>query len=84
MALAAFDSSRRERSQWLVESSRFIGDCYEWRAPGVGDDFQKIEEEINRRTGFIYNVDIEDMCEEAKEVLGRMLSAEESVRSSQL
>lgn len=64
-AFSAFDASRRERSQWLVQSSRFIGDTYEWRAEGVGSDFQKIEQEINRRNGIIANVDIEQMCQDA-------------------
>ncbi|PWY70935.1 salicylate hydroxylase [Aspergillus heteromorphus CBS 117.55] len=72
--LAAFDENRRERSQWLVQSSRFIGDCYEWRADGVGSDFQKIEEQINRRNGVIANVDIGKMCDEARGSLEKRLN----------
>lgn len=72
-AFTAFDISRRERSQWLVNSSRFIGDTYEWRAEGVGDDFKKIESEINRRNGIIANVDLNSMCENASENLGKVL-----------
>ena len=71
--LATFDATRRERTQWLVQSSRFIGDAYEWRAPGVGDDLGRIEEEINRRNGIISNVDVEKMCAEAREELWRRL-----------
>ncbi|PWY82488.1 salicylate hydroxylase [Aspergillus eucalypticola CBS 122712] len=71
--LAAFDENRRERSQWLVQSSRFIGDCYEWRADGVGSDFKKIEEAINYRNGIIANVDVGKMCEEARGALGRRI-----------
>ncbi|KAL4788383.1 hypothetical protein BJX76DRAFT_345001 [Aspergillus varians] len=55
--LAVFDASRRERTQWLVQSSRFISDCYEWRADEVGRDFAKIEEEISWRNGIIMDVD---------------------------
>ncbi|KAI9926708.1 hypothetical protein ASPWEDRAFT_177282 [Aspergillus wentii DTO 134E9] len=73
-ALAVYDESRRERSQWLVQSSRRIGDCYEWRAEGVGRDFAKIEEEINTRNGMIANVDVDGMCEEARGELGRRLN----------
>lgn len=73
-ALAAFDASRRVRSQWLVQSSRFIGDCYEWRAEGVGDDFAKIESEINLRNGIVANIDIEEMCQQAREDQRRRLS----------
>lgn len=62
---ATFDSTRRERGEFLVRSSRFIGDCYQWRAEGVGSDFKKIEHEINTRNGIIANVDVDRMCEEA-------------------
>lgn len=67
---AAFDATRRDRSHWLVQSSRFIGDCYEWRAEGVGRDFSKIEHEINTRVGQIGNVDVEDFVRAAKEDFG--------------
>lgn len=76
-ALAAYDSCRRERSQWLVQSSRFMGDCFELRAPGVGNVLKKIEAETTQRIGIVSNVDIQKMCEEAKEVLGKTLLAEE-------
>lgn len=71
--LATFDTVRRERSQWLVQSSRFIGDAYEWRAPGVERDVEGIEREINRRNGIIANVDMEEMCGESVRVLGEKL-----------
>jgi salicylate hydroxylase len=70
---AAFDTSRKKRGQWLVQSSRRIGDCYEWRAEGVGNDFKKIEAEINERNGIIANVDLTEMCAQAREELGRKL-----------
>lgn len=66
---AAFDKTRRERSHWLVQSSRFIGDCYEWRAEGVGKDFKKIEKEINERVSKIGKVDVQNFVDEAKEDL---------------
>lgn len=70
-AFAAFDGVRRERCQWLVQSSRRIGDCYEWRAEGVGRDFKKIEREINERLDIIADIDIEGVCEQAKALLRR-------------
>ncbi|PWY83657.1 salicylate 1-monooxygenase sala [Aspergillus sclerotioniger CBS 115572] len=75
--LAAFDENRRERTQWLVQSSRFIGDCYEWRADGVGSDFKKIEEAINYRNGVIANVDVGQMCEDARKQMEKRLNAVE-------
>ncbi|KIW64865.1 hypothetical protein PV04_07170 [Phialophora macrospora] len=70
---ATFNDRRKERGQWLVQSSRFIGDCYEWRAEGVGRDFAKIESEINERNGKIANVDVEQWCKEAREDLASRL-----------
>ncbi|KAI9376617.1 hypothetical protein BJX61DRAFT_255675 [Aspergillus egyptiacus] len=72
-ALSVFDGSRRERTQWLVESSRFIGDCYEWRAEGVGNDFTKIEQAINYRNGIITDADVGEMCRDAGAILRRRL-----------
>ncbi|MBE3044681.1 FAD-dependent monooxygenase [Candidatus Bathyarchaeota archaeon] len=68
---ATFDGVRRERCRWLVESSRWIGDCYEWRAEGVGRDFGKIEREINRRMDIISGIDIDEVNKEARGVLRR-------------
>lgn len=65
-AFATFDTHRRERAQWLVQSSRWIGDCYEWRARGIGKDFTKIEAEINERNGIIANIDVRRMCDKAR------------------
>jgi salicylate hydroxylase len=73
-ALITFDSGRRERTQWLVQSSRFIGDCYEWRADGVGNDLKKIEEAINHRNSIITDADVEKMCRDAKEALAEALA----------
>ncbi|KAH6993635.1 hypothetical protein EDB82DRAFT_524718 [Fusarium venenatum] len=66
---AAFDASRRERTQWLVQSSRFVGDAYEWRAKGVGKDIPGIEREINERIAVISDVEIAKSCEMAREKL---------------
>lgn len=68
-AFAAFDASRRERTQWLVQSSRFVGDAYEWRAKGVGKDIAGIEREINKRIAIISEVEIAKSCEMARERL---------------
>lgn len=69
-----FDAHRRERGQWLVQSSKFTGDLYEWQAEGIGRDFKKIEAAINERNGIIGNVDVEAMCSAAVQDLERHLS----------
>ncbi|KAK3704137.1 hypothetical protein LTR37_013977 [Vermiconidia calcicola] len=71
---ATFDAERRERTQWLVQSSRRLGNCYEWRADGVGADFGKIEAEINERNGIIANIDMAKMCADAKQRLSTRLA----------
>lgn len=71
---ATYDAERRSRAQWLVESSRWIGDCYELRAEGIGNDFTKIEAEIKKRNGIIADINIEEMCARAKDELRKRLS----------
>lgn len=39
---AAFDANRRERTQWLVQSSSRVSNLYEWRTE-LGQDYPKIE-----------------------------------------
>lgn len=78
-AFAAFDASRRERTQWLVQSSRRTGDLFEWRAEGVGDDVRKIEEELRWRHERIWDEQISDMIREGKEELGRRLGAQAKI-----
>ncbi|EXJ77308.1 salicylate hydroxylase [Capronia epimyces CBS 606.96] len=68
-----FNAERKERGQWLVQSSRHIGDCYEWRAQGIGRDFAKIEADINTRNGIIANFDVGKMCNQAREELKKRL-----------
>lgn len=66
-AFAVFNTCRKERGQWLVQSSRHIGDCYEWQGLGVDDDFAKIESEINLRNRMIAEVDVAGMCQSARD-----------------
>ncbi|GAD92951.1 salicylate hydroxylase, putative [Paecilomyces variotii No. 5] len=70
---ATFTAERKERGEFLVQSSRFIGDCYEWRTPGIGREFAKIEAEIIKRNGIITNVDVGKMCEHARSELRNRL-----------
>jgi salicylate hydroxylase len=68
-----FNAERKERGHWLVQSSRHIGDCYEWRAKDIGNDFEKIKEEIRTRNGTIADVDVVAMCQKARKELGKRL-----------
>jgi salicylate hydroxylase len=69
IVLSVFDKVRRERGQWLVQSSQHIGNCYEWIAKGVEDNFEKIEHEINTRNGIIANVNVRELCDQARGLL---------------
>jgi salicylate hydroxylase len=73
IVFAAFNEVRKERGQWLVKASRRAGDLYEWRAEGVGKDFEKIEREINESNAVIGTASVRQMCDEAIEALGRKL-----------
>lgn len=75
LAFATFDELRRDRGHFLVQTSQHIGNCYEWLADGVGDDFKKIEHEINTRNGIIANVDVVQMCRDANASLSRRMNS---------
>ncbi|MCJ1281799.1 hypothetical protein MMC26_001122 [Xylographa opegraphella] len=68
-SFAAFEAARKERTQWLVQSSRLIGDLFEWRVKGIGSDVRKIEKELRDRDDIIWNVDVRQMAREAVEDL---------------
>lgn len=74
---STFHEVRKERGEFLVQSSRRIGDVYEWRAEGVGSDFAKMEKEINWRNATIGNVNVSEMCKDARSKLQSKLSAQQ-------
>lgn len=78
-AFAAFDASRRPRTQWLVQSSRRVSDLYEWRVDGVGRDAGKIHKELEWRCNTVWQADITEMVEEARRGFSKQLN---HVRSS--
>lgn len=71
MALAVYDRARRERGEWLVQSSRYIGDAYEYLASDTKSDHSKIEAEIIARNDAIAKVDVVSMCRKARDDLNR-------------
>ncbi|KAI1844489.1 hypothetical protein JX265_010016 [Neoarthrinium moseri] len=73
-AFAAFDASRRERGQWLVQSSRRNSELMDFRAKDVGRDLKKIEKEMKERFGKIWNYDINGAINDAKGDLGKRLA----------
>ncbi|KAK6008111.1 hypothetical protein QM012_000014 [Aureobasidium pullulans] len=72
-ALEVFDEVRRERTQWLVQSSRASVELYEWRDHLCKRDPAKIKEQILWRNHKIWRVDIDDMAAEANRKLEELI-----------
>ncbi|KAI9879286.1 MAG: hypothetical protein M1830_009016 [Pleopsidium flavum] len=77
MAFDTFNAVRRERSQWLVNSSRSICEVYEWANPKTGKDPEKCLEEIKWRSHKIWYFDINGMLGDAAEGYERRLKTNE-------
>ncbi|KAJ5548832.1 Vacuolar basic amino acid transporter 3 [Penicillium frequentans] len=65
-ALSSYDDVRHERTQWLVRSSRFIGEMYEWQVPEISNDPVQGLAEAESRCRKIWDYDIDGMIEEAR------------------
>lgn len=66
-ALATYNAVRLERSLWLVESSRILGEIYEWQYKPTGSDKDKCEEEVKWRSHKIWDYDIDRMLQQTDE-----------------
>lgn len=77
LAFETFNELRRDRGNFLVQTSQHIGNCYEWIADGVGEDFAKIEREINERNKLIADVDVAGMSRRAREVWAAKVAGRE-------
>ena len=58
---------RKERSQWLVESSRTVCEVYEWNDVLTGADPEKCFKDIESRSHRIWYFDIEGMLGETRD-----------------
>ncbi|GAM83866.1 hypothetical protein ANO11243_018560 [Dothideomycetidae sp. 11243] len=72
-AFQAFNDQRLERTQWLVQSSRRVGELWDMKAEGVGDDVEMIKKEIIERYDMVWNGQVKEYIAEAKELLGKIL-----------
>ncbi|KAI0469943.1 hypothetical protein GGR56DRAFT_684188 [Xylariaceae sp. FL0804] len=73
-ALSAYDAVRRERTQWLVRSSREVSKTYEWANPNCGNDPEKCRKDIEERAHKIWYFDIDGMISEAKSEFRKFLA----------
>lgn len=74
-ALAAYNAVRRERTQWLVRSSREVCKTYEWANPDCGNDPEKCLRDIEWRAHKIWHFDMDNMLAEARTEFARFLSS---------
>uniref|UniRef100_A0A0C4DI35 Salicylate hydroxylase homolog 1 n=1 Tax=Fusarium oxysporum (strain Fo5176) TaxID=660025 RepID=A0A0C4DI35_FUSOF len=63
-AFAAFDRSRRARTQWVVQKSRRAGQLYELQTE-IGSNFKKVSEELSETLPTIWEFSIEDAIKQA-------------------
>ena len=60
-ALQAYNTVRIERAKWLVRSSRYVGEMYEWQDARVGSDHVLCAAEIEWRCRKIWDYDVDEM-----------------------
>jgi len=74
-AFNAYDTIRRPRTQKLVTTSREGGELYEMQLPNVGDNEDKIREQLTTRMKWIWDIDLEAQVEEAKELVRKEMGS---------
>lgn len=74
-ALATYNTVRLERSQWIVESSRILGDIYQWQHEATGSDRKKCEDEVSWRSHKLWDYDIDQMVQQTAEDYKQRLSS---------
>lgn len=74
-ALAAYDAVRRERTQWLVASSREMAKIYEWASPAYAADPAQGLRDIEWRAHKIWHFDIDGMMADTRAAYARFLAA---------
>ncbi|KFA70775.1 hypothetical protein S40288_09366 [Stachybotrys chartarum IBT 40288] len=63
-ALRTYDAVRHDRASWVVETSRYIGELYEWQTE-AGSDTQKCHKEAYERCHKIWDYDVDEMVQKA-------------------
>ena len=72
-AFKAYDETRRERTQWLVESSRKVCETYEWANPDIESDPEKCLKDVERRAQKIWDFDIDGMLTDTRSAYQRLI-----------
>ncbi|KAI4286650.1 MAG: hypothetical protein L6R35_004095 [Caloplaca aegaea] len=74
-AFETYNTIRLDRARWLVESSRFVGEMYEWQDPEIGRDAEKCGKEIEWRSHRIWDYNIDEMMGETANLFHQNLVA---------
>lgn len=64
-AFAVYNEVRKPRGDALVQSSRFMGEAWDLRQSSLST-FAELEREIVKRNSVIHDVDVAQMCEDAR------------------
>ena len=73
-AFKAYDHVRRPRTQKLVSTSYDAGLLYDYEAEGIGNDLNKLGQNLEERYKWIWDVDLVEHLEEAKAHLHGILA----------
>lgn len=65
-ALQAYSQARMERGQWVVRSSREMGEMYQWRYGPTGRDPEKSKLKLERASQKIWDYDVGAMVASVK------------------
>jgi salicylate hydroxylase len=65
-ALKAYSSVRMERSQWLVRSSREMGEMYQWRYGPTGRDSERCQAKLEKASQKLWDFSVEEMVLDAR------------------
>ncbi|CAO1604833.1 MAG: hypothetical protein LQ349_000471 [Xanthoria aureola] len=75
-ALRTYNAIRYERTQWLVESSRVVGELFEWQDEARGRDPEKFGREIDWRSHQIWDYNIDEMIRDTEAQFSQRLQTE--------
>lgn len=70
VALQVYNNVRYDRSQWIMNTSRVIGEIYEFQNPESLSNHEKIAHEIHDRSHKIWDYDIDNMVDDSVRQFG--------------
>ncbi|KAL8716694.1 MAG: hypothetical protein Q9225_006002 [Loekoesia sp. 1 TL-2023] len=74
-ALMTYNDIRYERTQWLVDSSRVVGELYEWQNQDCGSDPEKFGREVDWRSHQIWDFNVDKMVRDTLDQFEQRLDA---------